>query len=338
MSLALDKTYINYLSSRLERFSWIRTTLGTCRCPLCFEGTSKTKRRFYFYIHDTSSNGYSVKCHNCGYANSFRKFLEEHDGTLFQEYRVESFKEYFGDAYRGAKPKAEEEVVVEPPKRFTEMFDATMVSLLPDDHYCKEYVKSRKIPMKYWDRLYYHNSYKTFISNFLDEEYWKNIPDDPRLIIPGYDSQGKLKFFQGRSLEKNSRIRYVTMKLHDNFDKIYGEERIDRSKTVRVCEGPIDSLFIDNCLASCDSNLLNAKGDLFIFDNQYRNPDICRRIDDAISKGVAVVLFPPTFIWKDINDSITKGGLSIQDIERIITENSFQGMRAKLRFSQLKRI
>lgn len=336
MSLALDKTYINFLSSRLDRFSWIRTTLGNCRCPLCFEGTSKTKRRFYFYIHDSSSSGYSVKCHNCGYASLFRTFLEEYDGTLFQEYRVESFKEYFGDSYRGAKPKEEEVVVHEPPKRFTEMFDATMISLLPDGHTCKEYVRDRKIPMKFWDKLYFHNSYKTFISNFLDEEYWKNIPDDPRLIIPGYDANGKLKFFQGRSLEKDSRIRYVTMKLHDDFDKIYGEERVDRSRQVRVCEGPIDSLFVDNCLASCDADLLKAKGDVYIFDNQYRNSEICRRIEKAIELGANVVLFPPQFGFKDINDAVING-VTTQQIDQLIRDRTFAGMRARLEFGRLRK-
>lgn len=337
MSLALDRIYINFLSSRLERFSWIRNNLGNCRCPLCFEGTSKTKRRFFFYVHDSGSSEYSVKCHNCGYSSKFRKFLETFDLPTFQEYRVESFKEYFGDNYRD-KVEKEEPVEVAPIKRFSQMFDATMVSLLPDDHYCKEYVKSRKIPMRHWDKLYFHKSYKSFIANYLDEEYWKNIPDDARLIIPGYDRDGELKFFQGRSLEPNSRIRYVTMKLNDDFDKIYGEERVNVEEEIRVCEGPIDSLFVKNCLASCDADLLKAKGDVYIFDNQYRNPEICRRVEKAIDSGVKVVLFEPSFVYKDINDAVIHGGFTIEKIEQMINARTFQGMRARFEFGRLRKI
>ena len=38
------------------------------------------------------------------------------------------------------------------------------------------------------------------------------------------------------------------------MDKIFGLNRIDKSKPIYVVEGPIDSLFLDNCVAVAGSS------------------------------------------------------------------------------------
>lgn len=60
---------------------------------------------------------------------------------------------------------------------------------------------------------------------------------------------------QGRSLIADHRLKYISVKTSDDIDKIYGKYELDTSKTTYCVEGPLDSLFIDNCVATCDANL-----------------------------------------------------------------------------------
>ena len=177
---------------------------------------------------------------------------------------------------------------------------------------------------------------RKLVGQFINEEYAEKIPDDQRLIIPFYDEYGQITMLQGRALEKDAFIRYVTVKKSEDVEKTFGLDRINRSKEVYCCEGPIDSLFIDNCLASADSNLLKVNADIYIFDNQYMNKDIKRRIEQAIDLGKKVVLFPKSFVWKDINDAVM-AGLTKQEIAEIIKEHTYSGIKAKLVFTKLNK-
>lgn len=339
MSATLDRTYINYLSSRIEKFKWIRPNLARAKCPLCGDG-SHNKHRFYVLPHK-EKDALCIKCHNCGIFQEFRFFLEAFDQTLYQEYRVESFKEYFGDKYVNYSNKKKEQKQEKKPvetKPDTEIFARSVITL-PEDHTCRKYVVGRKIPFYLLSKLYYHDDYREFCSKYVPEDVYDKIPSDPRLIIPFFDFNGKLKAFQGRSLDPFCKMRYITIKLDDNNDKIYGEERVDRSKEVRVVEGPIDSMFIKNCVASADADLTKVTyGNVYIPDNQYRNKEIVKRIEKMISQGCEVVLFPKNFAWKDINDAITKGGYSMDDIENIINNNKFSGLRAKMRLAEIRKL
>lgn len=59
----------------------------------------------------------------------------------------------------------------------------------------------------------------------------------------------KYLLFQGRAFGKEQ-PKYLTIKLDENRQKVYGLERINFQNPVQIVEGPIDSLFIDNCLAA----------------------------------------------------------------------------------------
>ena len=92
-------------------------------------------------------------------------------------------------------------------------------------------------------------------------EKFQNINIDyPRLVIPFFDKSGKMFAYQGRAFG-NEQPRYITLKLEDNKEKIYGLERIDFEDHVYVVEGPLDSLFLDNCLAvaGADLDLINSE-------------------------------------------------------------------------------
>ena len=43
--------------------------------------------------------------------------------------------------------------------------------------------------------------------------------------------------------------------IDDSMPKLFGLDEVDVSKTVYVTEGPIDSMFVDNCIAMAGSDL-----------------------------------------------------------------------------------
>lgn len=339
MSGLIDKLYVNYLSSRLERFRWIRPTVAVCRCPFCGDGRKGTKTRFYVYQDlRFGSYSYNVDCKNCGFSGSFHNFLKGFDPSLFNEYRLEKFRDKFGreprQMFQEEKPATTS--VVEPLLDTVDLEGSIKLSELSEDHPCVMYVKNRLIPDKYLDYLMFTDNFQAVTASFKDAEYAKKIPEDARLIIPFYTEFGELLCYQGRSLDPTNKMRYITIKKRDDVSKIFGMDRVDRSREVRVCEGPIDSMFIENCLAAADADLTKVPGDVYIYDAQYRNADVCRHINKAIESGVKVVLFPKEFEWKDINDAVKDGGLNTNDIENLIKQNTYQGLKAKLMFTKLK--
>ena len=339
MSLYIDKLYVNFISSRLKNHRWIRSNLAVCSCPLCGDGHRGNKTRFYIYENvKYGSNSMNVNCKNCGYSSSFYTFLKDFDPGVFNDYRLDNFRETYGREPRSlfneiVDPIAEPETKAELKQK--DLFGAVKLSELPDDHPCVVYVRSRKFPEKFLNYFMYTDNFKELTGNFKDHEYAKKMPSDARLIIPFYSAFGDLECYQGRSLDPDNKMRYITVKKHDAVVKTFGNDRIDRTKDVRVCEGSIDSIFIENCLAAADADLTRVMGDVYIFDNQYRNKDVCRLISKAIENNFKVVLFPSNFMFKDINDAV-KNGVSLNLIESLIKDNTFQGLKARLVFNKLK--
>lgn len=346
MSGRIDKMYVSYLSSRLEKFRWIRSNVAVCRCPFCGDGRRGNRTRFYLYEEVKHSTYlFCVNCKNCGHSESFYNFLKNYDPGLFGQYRMEKFREKHNreprDFFKDEKPAdiPSTSIPVFRGRLENEILPSTTrVDDLPDGHVCKEYVRSRLIPAEFWSKLLYTENFQSIVSEFVNSEYAKKIPNDSRLIIPFYNAFGEIQMFQGRSLEPDAKIRYVSVKKNDAIDKVYGLDRLDRTKTVYVVEGPIDSLFVNNCLASADADLLRIKGDVYIYDNQLRNKDVCRHIQNAIDRDVKLVLFPKDTPFKDINDMVKDGGMTKDEVMRFINENIYQGLRAKLKFNELKRV
>ena len=215
------------------------------------------------------------------------------------------------------------------------------LDLLPPDHKARQYAQWRGLPESTLSLLYYTQHFRQDLLQFeTNPEKQLKIPDDERLVIPFWTQDGRMKIVQGRAFDKNATLRYATVKPKDEDTKVYGEDRVNIHKTKLVVEGPIDSLFLPNCLASADADLLSVKGDIYIPDNQYRNPQVCDGIQKMIDKGVKVVLFPPDVPWKDINDMVmpSKGNMSIQDLLKLIAKNVYQGMAASLQFAELRKV
>ena len=175
----------------------------------------------------------------------------------------------------------------------------------------------------------------------LNESYKELIKtEEPRLILPFYDDLGQLSGITCRAL-RGEALRYITVKVKEETPLVFGVNEIDPSKPVYVVEGPIDSLFLDNAIAVGSSSLGKIKqlknqdvDYVMVFDNQPRNKELCKLIGRAIDSNYKIVIWPQTIQEKDINDMV----LVNRNVAKIIKENIFQGLEAKMKFIGWKRV
>ena len=109
------------------------------------------------------------------------------------------------------------------------------------------------------------------------------------------------------------------------------------SKDFYCCEGPIDSLFLKNCVAMAGSDGIKDKykqKSIVILDNEPRNRQIVSKLKNYIEKGFRVVIWPSLVTDKDINDMI----LNKVDVSTIISNNVYQGLPALIQLNNWKRI
>ena len=333
MSSYIDLKFINDVSSRLSLFKKKTDYLFNFRCPHCGDSQkSKTKARAYLY---RVKNDMFFKCHNCGQGQNFANFLKFVDPKLYSEYVLERYK---GSAPATPAPKFDFK-----PTKFedqTILDDLKSISDLSEDHPARLYCTRRKIPKKYFDILHLCDKFMTLVNKVKPDTY-KVTKDQPRLIIPFFDTTGKLFAFQGRAFGKEQ-PKYITIKLDENKQKVYGLERINFTQKVKIVEGPIDSLFLDNCLAAAGADLsLNNKISnekvLYIFDNEPRNKEIVNRMYKVIEKDYNIVIWPDDIQLKDVNDMIMNG-TSASELEDIISKNTYNQLAALTKLTHWKKV
>lgn len=334
MSVFIDRTFLLRVSPKLQKFTVKKEDLYNFRCPLCGDSSkNKTKARGYVY---RKKNDYFYRCHNCGASTSFYNFLEKVDPSLVKEYALER---YMNNSGGQNYPKPDfEEAKVKPV--FKKKLNIPSIADLPDEHYAKVYVHNRKIPENRFSDLYYAEDFKSFVESLnIEKDGLKE--EDPRLVIPFYDEEKNLVAFQGRALGE-SKLRYITVKLTEENHKIFGLDNINKEEYVYVVEGPIDSLFLNNAIATADSNLTSAakhvdKSKLvLVYDNEPRNKELHKQMEKAIDEHYNVVIWPEMIEEKDVNDMVM-AGFTPDEIQDIIKEYTFVNLRAKMEFINWKK-
>jgi transcription elongation factor Elf1 len=340
MSIFIDRKYLKLISPKLNRFSQKKEDLFNFRCPFCGDSQkNKFKARGYVY---RKKNDYYYKCQNCGVGHKMYNFINLVDSNLVKEYAMERYANGETGNQNYPKPKVAELKFEKPIFRKKQQFNLPKINELPIDHYAYQYCIGRKIPEDTYNTLYYAHDFKIFIDEILPDHGKDLKSDDPRLIIPFYDEDGTLLAVQGRSL-RDSKIRYITIKLAEDSIKIFGLDKVNKKEKVYVTEGPIDSLFLQNAVATADANLLNAVNFIpkeklvLVFDNEPRNKDICRIMDKAIEEHFQICIWPEMIQEKDVNEMVL-GGFTSEEISDIIDKNTFVNLRAKMEFIGWKKV
>ena len=350
MAIHTDSKYVRLVSSRLRNFKQKNNNLWNFSCPFCGDSkTNKIKARGYVYA---KGNDLFYRCHNCGVGTNVANFLKHVDPSLHDEYVLERFKEggtaNTTNTYH-TKSSSSPGIYIKPPKfgrvEKRSVFEhGTWASDLPSGHFCLNYIENRLIPKEHYDKLLFTANYKSFCDALIPN-HGKELAEDARLVIPFYNEYDELVAVSGRALETSDyKLRYVTLRTNENEDKlVYGMERVNLNKKVYLVEGPLDSLFLNNCVASGDANLaltmknIHAKDITLVFDNEPRNKEVCKLIEKAIKSDHNVVIWPDNMEGKDINEMILNGHTS-SEIQEIIDSNTFYGLKAVAQFTFWKKV
>lgn len=359
MSLFLDKEFVDRIRFLLAGFEWEREYIANFRCPLCGDSQRSTKKRRGYFYPDTKENVLRFKCHNCSEQSgwSFQFWLKSFNNTVYQEYQMELFRESGGspshhrttDDNKLVAPKASTTARVGAIKAVRRLPEAlsnnfTRICDLPTSHEARVYMEGRRFPAWAYELFGYVDNYRDLVQALgigceEGDELLKKVPNDRRVIIPLLSETMQLMGIQGRAMDESATLRYATAKLNPDYAKTFGLHRLDRKKPIIVVEGPFDSTFLPNCVATADSNLLKFEaGNVYIPDNQYRNWQICTGIEKIIDSGKKICLFPPEVAHKDINDMVTKGGMTQGDLLKLVGANIFQGLKAKMRWADLRKV
>ena len=181
------------------------------------------------------------------------------------------------------------------------------ISELNTTHRAKKYLINRGINEDTLSKFYYCPDFKRW-TNKHKKIYDTTDNDDDRIIIPLRNSKGELFGYQGRSLDPTSKMRYITVMLDENAPKIYGLEKINTQKPIYILEGPFDSLFMENSVAMCGSDVdirtFGWSSYIWVYDNEPRNREIVNRLERSINRGDQVVIWPSNIKEKDVNEMI----------------------------------
>lgn len=328
------------MGPRLRNYKKKGDYLWNFSCPVCGDSKSNlTKARGFIYKVKT---GLFVKCHNCGYSTNIGNFIKYLDTTLYEEYVLENYKESGLPRSQHKSPDIAIPDIIKTPVLTDSVLDSIKrLDTLPVDHPAVKYILNRKIPTRYLGMLYFAPRFKQYVNSLIPNKF-KSLEDDhPRLVIPYFNSHGKCFAFQGRAFGKEE-PKYFTIKLDDEQEKIYGMDRLNYAKRVYIVEGPIDSLFIPNCVAvsgsSFDTPAVQAlkSNCTVVYDNEPRSKELTKLIKKTISSGFAVCLWPDTVQEKDINEMILVGKTS-EEILDIIEQNTYSGMEAELKFTEWRK-
>ena len=329
MSIATDTKFLNFLSSRLDRFKRVRDNLWNFRCPLCGDST-KNKRKARGYVYQKKTDLF-YKCHNCGSGLSVGNFIKEVDPILHKDYVMERYKAGETGKRKTKEPDFKFESPKFKPKKTT--IDLPDIGSLPKEHYARVYYEGRQIPKHFINKIFYTEDFKKWAQSVCQVDYSTLVSGEPRLVIPFFDKDNQLIGAQGRAL-RESKIRYVTVKVDEKLQKIFGLERWNPEEHTYLVEGPIDSLFLPNCLAIGgadlkDNNFLDKSKTTLIFDNEPRNYEIYNRMKRLIHGGWSICIWPPSYNkLKDINEMVLNGKTPGKILE-IINSNTYSGTRGE---------
>ncbi|NDB81628.1 MAG: DNA primase [Alphaproteobacteria bacterium] len=340
MSLFVDLKYLKIISNRLPLFKQKNERLYNCRCVICGDSSKKkTRARGYFYV---IKNDLLYKCHNCNVSMAFGSFLKSIDKLLYDQYVLERYTE--GLPANKPHQKVEDRFKMAEPifmhkeeKLLHSLF--SRLDTLPESNEAVQFCLDRKIPKSQFNRLYYIDNVKK-VEQLSDKYKNKIQSSEPRLVIPFFNNSGQLIGLTCRAL-RNESLRYLTIKINEDLPFVFGLDKLDTSKPVYAVEGPLDSLFIQNAIAVGGTsfskiNELNIDKDqlVIVIDNQPRNKEVVKLLNNAIDDNYRVIVWPQNVLEKDINDMILSG----KNINKILKDNTYNGLEAKLKFTAWKRV
>lgn len=339
----LEHKYVSLMSGRLKNYKRKSNNVINFSCPICGDSaTDRRKARGFIY----EKKGKSLyHCHNCSVTMGVPNFIKSVDQVLYNEFQMEKLKS-------SKSPEQEEfDAFVDKMRKPVFLKEGPLkglkkVSQLSPDHRVKKLVDARKIPNPYHAKLFSCPNFRKFTNELVPGKFDEKALqyDETRLLIPFFDRDKRLHAYQGRALG-DSRVKYITIVLDETVPKVYGLDAADFNRTTYVMEGPIDSMFIPNSIATAGGDLVSALGSLtasrsslvIVYDNEPRSRETIKKLDKAIMQGYSVCIWPENLEHKDVNDMVL-AGLSPEFIAHIIRTNTYKDLAAKLALTKWSKV
>lgn len=287
-------------------------------CPICREGKSWGRKKRFWYLPERDA----CHCFNCGYSRSSLNFIKDVSGMSYYEIIDES-EEYDlipKDITQDINGHFEKQTKYDTlPKNCINLFNANELEYykgVKSVVLALKYIKSRNL-----DKAI--NRPDTFYMSLVDE-FYRN-----RLIIPFYNVQHKIDWFQGRKLPDVKchldEVNYLSK--IGSQKSLYNIDKIDQSfPYIFMFEGPIDSMFVKN--GSCVAGITE-KGNyifdynqkmqlsafplhkiIFILDNPENDKTSSIKTKYIVDQGYEVFKWPKYMAkYKDINEYCVDKGL-----------------------------
>mgnify|MGYP000939911509 CR=1 FL=1 len=331
----IDLKYIRLVSVYLSGFKEVSSSLYRCRCPLCGDSKkSQSKTRGYIFVREGKV---FYMCHNCQWSGSLYKLMQEVAPSLCRSYVLDRFGE---KKVKTEVPKAKSTELVRRLIKDELFHGCERISTLPSSHPSRAYLEGRKIPEDRFFELFHIDNVVDFAEK-LERYQGRNFQKSPAILIPFYDEDRSIMYVSARLLDGD--LRYITFEVQGG-KKIYGLDKVDWTKLVYVCEGPFDSMFVDNCIAVAGASIIQEvkylrertkAGYVLIFDRDYTtNKEIYDNLEKAIESGMSVILYDAKFKAKDINDAI-EAGMTRESLMDYLEDRTFSGMNARLEFGRV---
>jgi len=336
-----EQYVVNVLYENIYKISYNKynKSYNGC-CPICKEGNSWGKKKRFYYIPEKEL----AYCHNCGYSKKALTFITEVTNKSLHEI-INEVKEFDIEILPIEEPKEVKKVIDKSlPEDCINLSDISQIEYYKDNAVVKtalQLIRDRKLDKGI-------NKPKTFYISL------KDVVHKNRLILPFYDENDDIIFYQSRGLTKKDlfeRPKYLSKVGAER--SLYGMQNINSNlDNVFIFEGPIDSYFVENGLATCgitersdkmftslqkeQINKLNLYEKVYVLDNQY-----CDKA--ALSKSIILAdNNEKVFIWpkelkrfKDFND-ICVAGNKDKIRPEFILKNTHSGLKAKLLLTEIK--
>lgn len=330
-----QEKYIREIGSQLDGLKPMGDSKYLCRCPLCGDSQkSKFKMRGWFL--PVADGSYIFHCFNCSVSVPFHRFLKDNFPAVYSRYIYELLASKGKLTDKHIEKRIYDDVTAIVLKNLRPLSDSNIVS---------KYIASRKIPRT--DGIFIIKDLSQLCE--IPKYRLAKLPREPRIALPVYNKEGRISMIITRAIVKNS-TRYINLNFDDsmNLFGLYnsdGSYAIDLNRPIYVVEGAFDSLFLDNCIAANNADLLRvikhfgiiSKSLNFIFipDADKRNPEVLTGYEKIIQSEHKIVILPTTLMGKDLNEIVLKNP-SI-NIHELIESNIYQGLEAYLIFSRWKR-
>jgi hypothetical protein len=346
-----DTVALRYFRENVEGAETYRNDKMRGRCPVCGDSaTSKSKKRMYLLKH--RDKGWIAYCHNCECSMSLWNLVKYYFPNRFEYLKQETFTSLFTQQPTISAGKDTNQVFLDalqvaqrtidgkrPVEKFLDSccYKITDPSLGPKEAGISRCVRMkmerRMLKKEIIDTLYfcYKNDYK-------NKWMYKN-----RVIIPFFDTENKVYYFQARALLPDQVPKYINWREgeEDVSKPEYNECVVNRSKPVFIVEGLIDSTFLDNAVSVLGVKISDEK--VAYLESKYPKPVFILDNDISGRKWLYKLLKRnrKCFVWpkeykdiKDLNDLALH--LKQENLTEIINKSCYNGIQGLIKLSELE--